>query len=128
MVECLSCQIHVLYRIVVRFTREAVIAQRHVPILEKFKDTHSAYINWETPELTKRSMKGGVATIIVDRQLPNQQKRTVKAFAEGFGKEFNPDDLDEGFIEIHEVSDVLELIDWEEYKPKRRTCDAKRKK
>lgn len=115
--RCLSCEIHVIYRVVLQFSREAIIAQRHLSVLEKFKDTHSAYINFETPELKPRSMKGGVATIIIDRLLPDQKKRTIQAFADGFKKEINADDLDEGFIEIHSLEDRIELIDWEEYKP-----------
>lgn len=115
--RCLSCEIHVIYRIVLQFSREAIIAQRHLPVLEKFRYTHSGTVNFETPELTKRGMKGGVATIIIDRLLPDQKKRTINAFADAFKNEVNADDLDEGFIEIHEPTDMVELLSWEEYKP-----------
>lgn len=123
--RCLSCEIHVIYRIVLQFTREAIVAERHLPVLEKFKDIHSASITFETPELRPRSMKGAVATIIIDRLLPNQKKRTIRAFADGFKKIINADDLDEGFIEIFEPTDMVELLDWEEYKPA--VCRRKKK-
>lgn len=111
--RCLSCERHVLFRVVLGFTRDAIIKQRHIPVLEKFKDIHGSSITFETPELTQRSMKGGVATIIIDKQFPNQQKKTLTKFAKDLKKMVNPDDLDEGFIEIHEVEEVVELINWE---------------
>lgn len=115
MTRCLSCEIHVLYRIVLRFTKEAWLAGCAAEIMKKFQDTHSAFVRWETPSFTekRKAMKGGVATIIIDRLLPNQQKRTVMAFANGFKKDIDPEDIDEGFIEIHTLSDVVELINWE---------------
>lgn len=116
--RCLSCEIHVVYRIVLRFTKEAVIAGRQFKLLTSFVDK-GGLINWTMPKFTKGKngrtyMSDAVATILMDVQLPNQQKRTVKAFAESYKKLINADDIDEGFIEIHEVSDVVELINWEE--------------
>lgn len=111
--RCLSCERHVLFRVVLGFTRDAIIKQRHIPVLEKFKDIHGSSITFETPELTQRSMKGGVATIIIDKQFPNQQKKTLIKFAKELKKLIDSEDLDEGFIEIHEVEDVVELINWE---------------
>ena len=76
-------------------------------------------VEQETPILSYDAtygMKGAVYVELIDLRLPNQQKRTVNAFAKELKKLINPEDLDEGFIEIHEVSDVVELINYKEEK------------
>lgn len=116
MTRCLACEIHVIYRIVLRFTKEAW-EKRAGDLLRKLQT--DGYVRFE---------KGNVAVILIDKQLPNQQKRTVKAIAEAYRKMINAEDLDEGFIEIHEANDVLELIDWEIYQKDVLTCKSKKQK
>lgn len=113
--RCLSCERHTLFRIVIRFSREAVVAQRHVPVL-KYLEKLGGDIGWEVPELKPRSMKGGVAFIIVDKELPNLQKRTMLKVAKEYKrtiKELTGDeDIEEGFIQIFREDDAVELIDY----------------
>ena len=121
--RCLSCEIHVIYRIVLAFSKEAIIMGRQVPVFEKLQKMDSpnttVWLKFETPELSKRSMKGGIATIVIDKKMENSQKKVQLRFAKELKKtilnelKFG-DMLDEGFIEIHSPDEVVELIDWEE--------------
>lgn len=123
--RCLSCEIHVLYRVVLRFSREAVLAMRHTKTLEKLADVNSyrrcgitpatrvdvALVSQEVPLLSPRSMKGAVYIFIVDKHMPDATRRSVKRFGKHIAGLIDCDDLDEGFIEINEYSDTIQLAE-----------------
>lgn len=121
--RCLACEIHLICRVVLRFNREAVLAGRNAKTLNKIE---KAYTQWspqlrntrvnfavleaETPHLTTKSTTGAVYVLIIDKHLPNAQKRTIDHFVKGIRELIDGDDLDEGFIEVNEVSDVVDLL------------------
>jgi hypothetical protein len=120
-VRCLSCEIHLLVRVVLRFSREAVVAGRHTKLCNKLMmfnricsnalKVRVCLIDSEIPHLTAKKMTGAAYIFIIDTHIPNVQKRTIKKFVDGIKELIDPNDLDEGFIEVNECSSVEELTE-----------------
>lgn len=111
--RCLACELHLIVRVAMRFNKEAVVAGRHVVTLDKLVELlgkRHINVDWETPEMTPRSMKGGIANIVIDVIVPDMKKKTVKATVNSVIKLIDGNDLDEGFVEVYESSDIIDLL------------------
>lgn len=124
--RCLSCEIHVLFRLVMRFSPEVIKSNQYVAVVERINDLfgrNNVHVDFQN----ERNRYPAIAIVTVDVKMPNQQKRAVLKVAKTIKavvlRNLMEDGLEEGFIEVHEVSDVVELIDWEE-KPltRKRAC------
>jgi hypothetical protein len=100
-----------ILRVVLRFTREAVVSGHHANTLTTIcSEFNRVSIFSERPELTKKGMKGAIYEIIIDEQIDNLQKRTMMSVAKTVKKLINSEDLEEGFIEVHDCYEVVDLV------------------
>lgn len=117
MPRCLACEIHVLFRVVLRFSKDAVKRDEHLktlinlpkwfsvrgmPAFSRFDDTFK--ITWLGTKYHT------VVTLVIDAKLPNVQKKTIQGVVNTIKGLINGDDLEEGFIEVHECSDIIDLL------------------
>lgn len=108
MVKCLVCERHVLYRVVGVF-KTPKGCDDMVFALEEHSLFTGASLFSDAKWLLKSKTRFGVAYIL-DIKLPNMQKKTMLKTAKEIQKLINVEDMDEGFIEIYEISDVMDLI------------------
>lgn len=124
MTRCLSCEIHAVYRVVLRFTKEAIVSGTYTKPMQEIKKKFG-FNNINVDFQNDNNRFPAIAIMLIDVKMPNSQKRTVTKTAKEIKSLIDSEMLEEGFIEIHEVSDVVQLIDWEEKKP---SCKPKQKK
>lgn len=122
--RCLSCEIHAVYRVALRFTKEAIVSGIYTNPMQEIKKKFG-FNNINVDFQNDNNRFPAIAIMLIDVKMPNSQKRTVTKTAKEIKSLIDSDMLEEGFIEIHEVSDVVQLIDWEE---KKSSCKPKPKK
>lgn len=111
--RCLACEIHLLVRIAMRFTKEAISAGRHTTPISAMVQKYgkrNVHVDFEN----ENNRFPAIVTMIVDVQVPNSQKRTTRKVVKEIKSLIDGKDLEEGFIETHEASEVFDLLPMEE--------------
>lgn len=103
MKDCLICEKHALFRVVLHFTKKAINENQNQETCNKFRTKFRSQTNINSPH------GHGTYTIIIDTEVPNMQKKTTDKIAKTIKELINPENLEEGFIEIHEVSNIIDL-------------------
>ena len=102
MPRCLACEIHVLFRVVLRFSKDAVKRDEHLKALINLPKRFSVAFS--------RLDDVSVVALVIDAKLPNMQKKTIQGVVNTIKVLIKGDDLEEGFIEVHECSDIIDLL------------------
>lgn len=112
MTRCLVCEIHLLLRIAMRFTKEAIKGERYLKPVNAFVEKYgkrNVHVDYEN----ERNRFPAIVTMIVDIQLDDSQKRTVHRVVKEAKKLIDGDLLEEGFIEVTDVAEVVDLLPME---------------